>query len=144
MNESSPQWISRSEWKFPLGSTEKIPSMMRSVMNGKWAKKSCDEFLLARKPWEFFRNVNVRWSSRVPKSSRQENGDRWSPKKTEKSHRSWRSSSGWSKENRRKPKRAIEVEEEVPLAEVKKKQKKEDGNPNRSDHNGVVFATSPR
>ena len=49
---------------------------MRSVMNGKWAKKSCDEFLLARKPWEFFRNVNVRWSSRVPKSSRQENGDR--------------------------------------------------------------------
>ena len=26
-------------------------------MNGKWAKKSCDEFLLARKPWEFFRNM---------------------------------------------------------------------------------------
>ena len=51
-----------------------------------------------------------------------------------------------TEENRRKPKRAIEVEE-VPLAEVKKtegKQKKEDGNPNRSDHNGVVFATSPR
>ena len=50
-------------------------------------------------------------------------------------------------DHRRKPKRAIEVEEEVPLAEVKKtegKQKKEDGNPNRSDHNGVVFATSPR
>ena len=151
MNESSPQWISRSEWKFPLWSTEKIPSMMQSVMNGKWAKKSCDEFLLARKPWEFSRNVNVRWSSRVPKSSRQENGDRWSPKKTEKSHRSWRrSSSGWSKDHRRKPKRAIEVEEEVPLAEVKKteenrrKQKKEDGNPNRSEHNGVVVATSPR
>ena len=101
MNESSPQWISRSEWKFPLGSTEKIPSMMRSVMNGKWAKKSCDEFLLARKPWEFSRNVNVRWSSRVPKSSRQENGDRWSPKKTEKSHRSWRrSSSCWSNQFR--------------------------------------------
>ena len=53
-----------------------------------------------------------------------------------------------TEENRRKPKRAIEVEEEVPLAEVKKKtegkQKKEDGNPNRFDHNGVVFATSPR
>jgi hypothetical protein len=44
----------------------------------------------------------------------------------------------------------VQGEEEVPLAEVKKteenrrKQKKEDGNPNRSDHNGVVFATSPR
>ena len=66
-------------------------------------QKSCDELLLARKQWEFPYNLNVRWSSRVPKSSRQENGDRWSPKKTEKSHRSWwRSSSGWSKENRRK------------------------------------------
>ena len=52
-----------------------------------------------------------------------------------------------TEENGRKPKGAIEVEEEIPLAEVKKtegKQKKEDGNPNRSDHNGVVFATSPR
>ena len=67
-------------------------------------QKSCDELLLARKQWEFSCNLNVRWSSRVPKSSRQENGDRGSPEKTEK----------------------------------------EDGNPNRSEHNGVVVATSPR